>query len=380
MKDLKLRYKNLKEEHSSFRDPADKMIAEKDKEISRLIDMADDNDNYNTGTYKQDTSNSAAEQQILILARQQAQREEELAQSPRHILALQKEIEELERENRLHSPQESMLKVELHNMERTQKREGVDMTYPKNVILKLLETGMYKQDASSISNSAAEQQILISQREEELAQSQRHILALQESMLKAELRNMERMQKREGVDMTYLKNVILKLLETGEVEALLPVVGMLLQFSPDEVKFLSPMLQLQYRSVNKRTEHPEMFLLAQRVMLQDQRLLFSQDSHFHDHRSEIVENSLHGNWLLQLTNCLPPDSKVEGAVIVNIVFFCNGEPLFYQHCPENVKYNRAIVRHEEIERGINLNSSQIVEPPQRQIFVFDYASRSRREV
>ncbi|XP_021811532.1 protein GRIP-like isoform X2 [Prunus avium] len=251
MKDLKLRCKNLKEEHSSFRDPADKMIVEKDKEISRLIDMADDNDNYNTGTYKQDTSsisNSAAEQQILILARQQAQREEELAQSPRHILALQKEIEDLERENRLHSPRESMLKVELHNMERTQKREGVDMTYLKNVFLKLLETGMYKQDASSISNSAAEQQILIlarqkAQREEELAQSQRHILALQEeieelerenrlhsqqeSMLKAELRNMERMQKREGVDMTYLKNVILKLLETGEVEALLPVVAML---------------------------------------------------------------------------------------------------------------------------------------------------------
>lgn len=34
-------------------------------------------------------------------------------------------------------------------------------------------------------------------------------------MLKAELRNMERTQKREGVDMTYLKNVVLKLLETG---------------------------------------------------------------------------------------------------------------------------------------------------------------------
>lgn len=34
-------------------------------------------------------------------------------------------------------------------------------------------------------------------------------------MLKTELRNMDRSQKREGVDMTYLKNVILKLLETG---------------------------------------------------------------------------------------------------------------------------------------------------------------------
>jgi hypothetical protein len=37
----------------------------------------------------------------------------------------------------------------------------------------------------------------------------------QEAMLKTELRNMERSQKREGIDMTYLKNVILKLLETG---------------------------------------------------------------------------------------------------------------------------------------------------------------------
>lgn len=34
-------------------------------------------------------------------------------------------------------------------------------------------------------------------------------------MLKAELRDMERSKKREGVDMTYLKNIILKLLETG---------------------------------------------------------------------------------------------------------------------------------------------------------------------
>ncbi|KAL6220790.1 hypothetical protein ACLB2K_008545 [Fragaria x ananassa] len=176
--ELKLRYKKLKEEHSSFRDLADRMTEEKDREISRLVDenknlhqslesrpQVDRNDNYNTGMYKQDAPNlstSALEQQILILARQQAQREEELAQSQRHILALQEEIEELERENRLHSQQETMLKTELRNMERSQKREGVDMTY--------------------------------------------------------------------------LKNVILKLLETGEVEALLPVVGMLLQFSPEEIQ------------------------------------------------------------------------------------------------------------------------------------------------
>lgn len=178
VEELRLQHTKLKEEHNSFRDIADRMIEEKDKEISRLIDQnknlnqslllrmrspAENNQSQDTAFQKQDglTSTSAAEQQILILARQQAQREEELAQSQRHIFALQEEIEELEHENRLHTQQEAMLKEEL--------------------------------------------------------------------------RNMERMQKREGVDMTYLKNVVLKLLETGEVEALLPVVGMLLQFSPEEI-------------------------------------------------------------------------------------------------------------------------------------------------
>lgn len=178
VEELRLQLTKLKEEHSSFRDIADRMIEEKDKEISRLIDQnknlnqslllrmrspIEHNQYQNTASQMQDasTSTSAAEQQILILARQQAQREEELAQSQRHILALQEEIEELERENRLHNQQEAMLKEEL--------------------------------------------------------------------------RNMERMKKREGVDMTYLKNVVLKLLETGEVEALLPVIGMLLQFSPEEI-------------------------------------------------------------------------------------------------------------------------------------------------
>ncbi|XP_042042049.1 protein GRIP-like [Salvia splendens] len=175
--ELKLQCKKLKEEQRSFHDLADKMMEEKDKEISRLLD---DNENLrqlldsrpsveysedHTAVHKQEastSSTSAADQQILILARQQAQREDELAQTQRHILALQEELEELEHENRLHRQQEAMLKEEL--------------------------------------------------------------------------RNMERMQKREGVDLTYLKNVILKLLETGEVERLLPVVGMLLQFSPDEIQ------------------------------------------------------------------------------------------------------------------------------------------------
>ncbi|KAI5438618.1 protein GRIP [Lathyrus oleraceus] len=178
LEDLKQRCKKLREEHASFHDLSDRMIEDKDNEISRLLDenknlrqslqsrqRASQNDHYNTASHQLDSSNlspSDAEHQILILARQQAQREEELAQSQRHILALQEEIEELEHENRLHSQQEAMLK--------------------------------------------------------------------------SELRSMERAKKREGVDMTYLKNIILKLLETGEVEVLLPVIGMLLQFSPEEMQ------------------------------------------------------------------------------------------------------------------------------------------------
>ncbi|KAI4314639.1 hypothetical protein L6164_027527 [Bauhinia variegata] len=78
--------------------------------------------------------------------------------------------------------------------------------------------------------------LLLLQEEIEELERENRLHSQQEAMLKAELRDMERSKKREGVDMTYLKNVILKLLETGEVEALLPVIGMLLQFSPEEVK------------------------------------------------------------------------------------------------------------------------------------------------
>ncbi|CAI0461974.1 unnamed protein product [Linum tenue] len=121
LEELKLQYKKVKEEHSAFRDLADRMIEDKDKEISKLIGdnkklrqsldsstSADQKESSLTAFHNQDAGNlstSVAEHQILLLARQQAQREEELAQSQRHILALQEEIEELERENRLHSQQ-----------------------------------------------------------------------------------------------------------------------------------------------------------------------------------------------------------------------------------------------------------------------------------
>lgn len=42
---------------------------------------------------------------------------------------------------------------------------------------------------------------------------------MQENLLKEEVRNLERAHKRDGVDMTYLKNIILKLIETGMVHS-----------------------------------------------------------------------------------------------------------------------------------------------------------------
>ncbi|MCO5576822.1 hypothetical protein L7F22_030642 [Adiantum nelumboides] len=172
---LKQKFTHLEGEYSAFREMAHTMLESKDQEIAHLLEevremqrvtsdapKASTEDSTKSSRDFEESQLSAGEQQILMLARQQAQREEELSQCQRHIQALQDEIVELEHENRLH--------------------------------------------------------------------------AQQEAALKDELRNLERSVKREGVDMTYLKNVILKLLETGEVEALLPVVAMLLQFSRDELK------------------------------------------------------------------------------------------------------------------------------------------------
>ncbi|KAH8941956.1 hypothetical protein BDL97_14G073300 [Sphagnum fallax] len=143
-------HEQLKGEFETYQDLANRTIESKDREISRLL-----SDNAalqkSSHVHSQAASDAldksearapvAAEQQILLLARQQAKREEEVTQCRRHILALQEEISELEHENRLHCQQETMLKEELRKVERAQKREGVDMTYVKNVILKLLETG-----------------------------------------------------------------------------------------------------------------------------------------------------------------------------------------------------------------------------------------------
>lgn len=151
---FKEKYTHIQGEYNMFQEMANSMLESKDREIARLLEEVRNmekkisdapkvtrQDSIKSGRDLEESQLSIGEQQILILARQQAQREEELSQCQRHIQALQDEIVELEHENRLHAQQEAALKEELRNLERSQKREGVDMTYLKNVILKLLETG-----------------------------------------------------------------------------------------------------------------------------------------------------------------------------------------------------------------------------------------------
>eukprot|EP00002_Diphylleia_rotans_P011616 TRINITY_DN2290_c0_g2_i2.p1 TRINITY_DN2290_c0_g2~~TRINITY_DN2290_c0_g2_i2.p1 ORF type:complete len:1694 (+),score=387.62 TRINITY_DN2290_c0_g2_i2:103-5082(+) len=62
------------------------------------------------------------------------------------------------------------------------------------------------------------------------------VLLLQEHKLREEIDNLKRTKKREDVPLEYLKNIIIKYLQTDDIESLLPVISTLLQFSPDEVQ------------------------------------------------------------------------------------------------------------------------------------------------
>ncbi|CAG8599866.1 4938_t:CDS:2 [Paraglomus brasilianum] len=62
----------------------------------------------------------------------------------------------------------------------------------------------------------------------------------QEKVLKEEIRRMDRMEKRQDMSIEYLKNVVLKFLESsaGEREYLVPAITTILQLSPEETKSL----------------------------------------------------------------------------------------------------------------------------------------------
>ncbi|KAF9920286.1 hypothetical protein FBU30_009905 [Linnemannia zychae] len=60
----------------------------------------------------------------------------------------------------------------------------------------------------------------------------------QEKVLKEEIRNLDRAEKRQNLSVDYLKNIVLKYLETTDKEPLLPVLTTVLQLSPAEVASL----------------------------------------------------------------------------------------------------------------------------------------------
>lgn len=57
-------------------------------------------------------------------------------------------------------------------------------------------------------------------------------------MLKEEIRNLDRAERRQNLSVDYLKNIVLKYLETSDREQLLPVLTTVLQLSPAEVASL----------------------------------------------------------------------------------------------------------------------------------------------
>lgn len=57
-------------------------------------------------------------------------------------------------------------------------------------------------------------------------------------VLKEEIRNLDRAERRQNLSVDYLKNIVLKYLETPDKEQLLPVLTTVLQLSPAEVASL----------------------------------------------------------------------------------------------------------------------------------------------
>lgn len=89
--------------------------------------------------------------------------------------------------------------------------------------------------------ASANRKVSVAEREVDDLEKEVALHSAQEKALKETVRELEREIERiklasKGIDMEYFKNILLKLFETGEDESILPVVGTMLQFSPEELK------------------------------------------------------------------------------------------------------------------------------------------------
>lgn len=89
--------------------------------------------------------------------------------------------------------------------------------------------------------ASANRKALAAEREVDDLEKEVALHGAQAKALKETVRELERELERvklasKSVDMEYFKNILLKLFETGEDQSILPVVGTMLQFSPQELK------------------------------------------------------------------------------------------------------------------------------------------------
>ena len=80
------------------------------------------------------------DEQMLHFAQMQAMRDEELNQLRARISECNKMLKETEETNRLLHLQQKVLKDEIREMERAQKREGANLLYLKNIVVKYMIT------------------------------------------------------------------------------------------------------------------------------------------------------------------------------------------------------------------------------------------------
>ena len=200
--DLTELHETLEKEYKMYKQTSEEIINEKEREISEL--SASLKDNQTLAMYKEAARPVAAE-------------EPSDASTKPEISVNHKEKFQLEK------PGFSLENDLLGDITSSNIIEAAKLQASRDAFLQ-----EYIQRIAELEGEALEFQKEISMREQ------------LESVLKEELRKKEREETRSNLkgkdtDMEYLKNIILKLLETGEYEVLLPVVSTLLALSPEEV-------------------------------------------------------------------------------------------------------------------------------------------------
>lgn len=187
----------------------------------------------------QDNSNSSLAQQLTSL-KQQTNIQLQVASVFYRLL--KEEVSAADREL-------ARSKLHLQQAERQKNSEGVSaptLAEP-NILIGLLSEPSQSAEASSVESkrsrrrmpeeeTATNEEMFDLQQQMSNLQQREMQLSQQNYFLQQELAELERARKREGVNLQYLKNIVVKLLETNDVEALLPVVTEVLQLSADEAQ------------------------------------------------------------------------------------------------------------------------------------------------